>query len=236
MADLGLDASFFATACAEALSVSRKWQTEQQRSESLFAALLDFHSRLRLLNGRGSVAVAELSAFGAGSGLEDVPTLLRMRHVKGVENLMSALRASCERFENHHRSMAEVHASMWERHAMAEDAAAERAGKTKEGDSGGPLNLGFDAPAWSVVGAGRGLDAQRVLLPPVESCIEWVGELDRQYTAELLLKLELIDSIDLSLIGAEDLHGVYELWMLQPGLKPQSLERLRVVVESLTVP
>ena len=85
------------------------------------------------------------------------------------------------------------------------------------------------------MGAGRGLDAQRILRPPVAECIEWLAELDRQYAAELLLKLELLDSIELGSMSADALHGVAQLWSLQPHISLPALERLRVVVASLTL-
>jgi len=218
-----MDAAYLADAFGQALGHSRKWAAEQQRSESLFAALLDFHSRLRQLK------IVELAAFGIGSDLEDVPSLLRARHVRGVENLMSALRTSSIRFQEHHAAFAEVHASMWERHDSAVAAAV---------DSHGPSlsRAAFLAePTWNIVGAGRGLDAQRILLPPVAECIEWLAELDRQYAAELLLKLELLDSIELGSMSADSLHGVAQLWSLQPHISLPALERLRVVVASLTL-
>ena len=145
-----MDAAYLADAFGQALGLSRKWAAEQQRSESLFAALLDFHSRLRQLK------LVELAAFGIGSDLEDVPSLLRARHVRGAENLMSALRKSSIRFQEHHAAFAEVHASMWERHDSAVAAAV---------DSHGPSSstAAFLAePTWNVVGAGRGLDDDNV--------------------------------------------------------------------------
>ena len=61
-----MDAAYLADAFGQALGLSRKWAAEQQRSESLFAALLDFHSRLRQLK------IVELAAFGIGSDLEPI--------------------------------------------------------------------------------------------------------------------------------------------------------------------
>ena len=88
---------------------------------------------------------------------------------------------------------------------------------------------------WGLVGAGRGHDAQPVGLPSPVACIAWVRELDEMYGSELLLKLELLDGIDLG-ARAEVLHGIQRLWTLQPHLTPTSVERLAALAESLTLP
>ena len=56
-----------------------------------------------------------------------------------------------------------------------------------------------------MVGAGQGDDAQRVGLPPPAQCIEWLQAIDQQYAAELLLKLELLDGIDICNVDGEAL-------------------------------
>ena len=88
---------------------------------------------------------------------------------------------------------------------------------------------------YGIVGAGRGLDAQPVGLPSSLELIEWVREIDAQYTAELLLKLELLETVDISM-STDALHNVVRLWVLQPHLSPQALRRAASMAESLTLP
>ena len=49
-----------------------------------------------------------------------------------------------------------------------------------------------------------------------------------------MLKLELLDSVDLGAGGAA-LQGVHRLWTLQPHLEPAPIERLDALTESLTL-
>ena len=216
-----MDASFWSDIFLQALRISRQWAAEQSRAVAILAALVEFDGRLRLLGpGSPGEPPPSLDAFGIGSGLEHVPSMLKEKHMCSVERLLSALRESAGRFSAHQAALSEVHASVWQRHGAG-------------ASSGNPVIM---EPAWDVVGAGRGSEAQHVGLPPPSQCIEWIQELDAMYTSELLLKLELIDSIDLSGgMRAEALQGVMELWTLQPHLCPHALDRLRAVAESLTL-
>ena len=219
-----MDAAFLTEAFADSLKITNKWAAEQERSESLFAALIDFHARLQLL-GRGAGTSAVLRAFQAGSGLEEVPELLHARHVRGLENLMAALHKSASRFESHHSEIAEIQASFWER--LGSDTAA-------KGGSASAIAHCTER-TWDVVGSGRGLDAQQVGLPPLTDCIALMNDLSQQYADELLLKQELLDSIQLQEATPDLLQGIAQLWSLQTKLQPGLHHRLRLLVESLTV-
>ena len=76
--------------------------------------------------------------------------------------------------------LAQLHSSAWQRHATLAVPAAEAA-----------------QPVLAVVGAGRGRVAQEIHMPPTLQCIEWLQELDSKFSHELLLKLELLDRLQL---------------------------------------
>lgn len=86
------------------------------------------------------------------------------------------------------------------------------------------LWVGESAP--SLVGTGHGIEAQKVWLPPPAECIQWIQELDQMYSAEVVLKLELIDSIDIYTMNTNTLQGVAHLWSIQPNLLPDTLALL----------
>ena len=87
-------------------------------------------------------------------------------------------------------------------------------------------------PMVAVIGAGRGRAMETVLMPPVLQCMEWVQELDRHYGSELLLKMQLLDSIALDM-DPTVLSQLLRLWSLQPNLKPFQLERLQSLVTAM---
>ena len=92
-----------------------------------------------------------------------------------------------------------------------------------------------DAPATlAVVGAGRGVLEQPVLMPPAWQCLEWVHELEALLARELLLKTALVDGLahDAPLEHAQQ---TVQLWRLQPNLGRAPLERLQALVGSLTL-
>ncbi|KAL1500574.1 hypothetical protein AB1Y20_013229 [Prymnesium parvum] len=207
-----MDASYWKDVCTQALSLTRRWAAEQERSVAILAALSEFHGRLGLL---------ERGAIGALKALPDASALLHAKHVRGLENLMSALRLATSRFEALHTELSALHGAVWERHAQC---------SRQEAD--GSV---FARPSTSVAGLGCGIDAQQVGLPAVLQFIEWFQELDQMFARELLLKVQLIDSISYSMPPAQ-LADVHRLWTLEPNLSFASLERLSLLVDSLTVP
>ena len=216
-----MDASYFSEIFVRLVSLARQWSAEQKKSESLFAALLEFHGRLVSLS--SSNPFAPLSEEHRET-LEAALPLLRAKHVRGLENILAALHKSAERFKHVRAEMGELHASLWHRHAaLASEGAAQAAA--------------LDVPQWSIVGAGRGHDAQPVGLPAPTTCIEWVRDLDALYAAELIIKLEVIDALD---AGASDevLQLAARTWSEQRHLKsqPVTMERVAVLTESLTLP
>ena len=226
-----MDASFFADIFVRIAALSRRWEAEQAKSERLFTALLTFHDRLHLLS------VGEpLSEVSAMKGQEDLVPLLRGKHMRGLENILTALRKSANTFESLRAEISEVHAAVWQRHGAMVSAAETKPRKSSAATSGGgdATAMLLAEPAWGVVGAGRGRDARPVGLPAPMVCIEWVRELDAMYASELLLKLSLIDSIDLGAKG-EVMQGTQRLWSLQPHLTPAAIERVAALAESLTL-
>jgi hypothetical protein len=210
-----MDAGYWADVFVRLATISRKWSAEQSKTLAIFVALIEFHGRLHLLSPE---------AVGAQEILRDSLPQLRAKHVRGIENLLGAMRKSWERFESLHIEMSELHASVWTRHSAVLSEAGHGSAPASE----------LSEPGWSVVGAGQGLDAQLVGLPPPLECIQWVRKLENQFAAELLLKLELLDSIDLAM-SAEALHGAHRLWTLQPHLDPPTLSRITSFAESLTI-
>ena len=221
-----MDASFWSDTFVCLASLVKRWSDEQGKSETLFAALLEFHIRLLTLTEDALPTLKERA------GLEDTLPLLRTRHVHGVENLLAALQKTAERFRALHTEIAEVHAAAWQRHSAAVTSAESASSKRSSAHDAAAAALA--EPAWDVVGAGRGSDAQRVGLPPPMVCIDWVQELDAMYAAEMLLKLELLDGIDLG-AGAEVMQGVHRLWSLQPHLSTAAIERVAALAEALTL-
>lgn len=211
-----MDASYFAPIFSSALAITRKWSAEQTRCEGVFSAILEFHGRLRLL---APESAEDEAVVGVLAKLPNAVPLLRAKHVRGLERLMSALRESVARYEALHAELSELHAATWQRHAAVTAESPAEA---------------LDEPAWGVVGAGRGADAQRVLMPPPLQCMDWLRELDAMYAAELLAKLQLVDAIDFG-HGAAQLQDVAQQWLLQPHLEEAPIERLSVLVESLTL-
>ena len=219
---MSFDASYWCDIFTQALTVTRQWAAEQAKADAIFTAAIEFHGRLQLLgNADKPAAIASVGSSSIHSQvISDALPRLRNKHVHGLENLLAALHTSAGRFEELRRKLSELHTALWTRHAAAFEPGAR------------PAELA--EPSCSVVGAGRGTDAQRVFLPPPMQCIEWVQELDSMFTAELLLKLELLESISVEL-GNDALHGIYRLWSLQPHLRPMALAQLQALVESLTL-
>ncbi len=229
-----MDATYFAGELGTALSVVRKWEAEQARGASLLAAAQEFHERLLLL-GRD----AEPALLGVLAEVPDAAARLRAKHVRGLENIAAGMHEALNRFESLHRELAELHAALWKRHGLV---AQQRQGQQqsqrqpqKRQPTAAP-EPALHEPAWGVVGAGRGLEAQRVLMPPALTCIELVGEVEAAIGHELLTKLQLIEAVEFGEANGSGLHAVARAWSLQPHLSACSaVERLRNLVESLTL-
>lgn len=212
-----MDASYWQDVFTTALGVVRRWDTEQERTLAILTALGEFYGRLRLL-GSGSDAAQE-EALAALRGHPATLPLLRAKHVRGLENLMVALRLSCEQFGALQAELSQLHARVWERHAKCAD----------------QLGPGHAASAeWGLVGAGRGLEAQRVRLPSPLLCVEWVQELDTSFSREALLKMQLVDTISCDM-PPERLSHVHRAWSLQPNRSPSAVGRLQAIATSLTL-
>ena len=210
-----MDGAYWRDVFTRALEAVRQWSAEHARGERMLIAFADFNERLRWLGSSSAGACPE--ALGVLARFDDAVPLLRGKHARGMENLLAGLRESGARFQSLHETIASLHASAWERHAATPSAAAEA-----------PLHV--DA----VVGAGRGLAAQQVQMPPPLQCLEWLQELDRLYGLELVLKLELIGQLALGMDPAELAHTAH-LWRMQPNVRPAVLARLESLVASLTL-
>ena len=106
-----MDASYWADVSTKALSVVRRWEAEHERSNAVFAALVEFHSRLQLFD-----TTTAPGALGALVDRPDTLPLLHAKHVRGVENLMVALHEGIVRRTTLQDELSRVHASVWERH------------------------------------------------------------------------------------------------------------------------
>lgn len=223
-AAVNCDIATWIDAFTTSMKLIRRWTAEQQRTDSILAALLEFHGRLLLLESGSTSGTAAKEVLEAAAPGEALP-LLHARHVRGLENLLAALQTSARKFEAIQMDMSEVYAEVRQRCGIV------------EGDSSSTLVREdcvdrAQQPTWGLVGAGRGLDAQRVGLPPPAVCVQWVRELDQQFAAEMLLKLELLDAVDLGM-SADALHGIHQLWTMQPHLRPETLERTAALADSL---
>ena len=214
---MAMDASYWQDVCTRAVSVTHRWAVEQERSTSVLAALLEFQARLRLLE----PDAVDAAALGALVGLTDTLPLLHAKHVRGLENLMSALREGVSRLSGLHAELGQMHTSVWERHAKS---------RTNESE---PMRLA--RPSWELAGAGRGLESQRVALPSALQFIEWTQELDQMFGSELLLKTQLLDAISYDM-PTEQLHGVHRIWTLEPNIRSEAVQRWGMLAVSLTIP
>ena len=89
--------------------------------------------------------------------------------MRGLENILASLRDSLSTFTALHTELADLHEAVCLKH-----------GGTGTGEA-----------VLVVVGAGRGVAEQPVLMPPPAQCLDWMRELDRLYCRELLLHLML---------------------------------------------
>mmetsp|Transcript_20117 Transcript_20117/g.41042 ORF Transcript_20117/g.41042 Transcript_20117/m.41042 type:complete len:209 (-) Transcript_20117:88-714(-) len=200
-------ATYWQQLFTQALRVTQLWQAEQARSEGVLTAAAEFQSRLRLLSRTGpSVSTPCILAE-----LPDAVALLRGKHLRGLENIMAALRESIAVFAALHKELAGLHAGARRKHACASTDAP---------------------PTLAVVGAGRGTLEQPVLIPPPWQCLNWVSELDGIFSRELLLKTALVGGLT---HDAEHTQQALHLWRLQPNLGRASLERLHALVSSLSL-
>eukprot|EP00967_Tisochrysis_lutea_P116601 scaffold187897_cov35-Tisochrysis_lutea.AAC.2 len=90
----------------------------------------------------------------------------------------------------------------------------------------------------TIVGAGRGIKAGKILFPPAPEAVRWVKEVDIAFTKELELKLRLLDILTTNDAGPNSLSQLSRaarIWCLQPGIEREAVERLPYLVESLTV-
>jgi hypothetical protein len=201
-----------------ALELTQRWEAEQARSGKVLSAMLDFHGRLQLLNGDANPAT-----LGVLAEHPQAVERLRAKHVHGLENLAAALHEGIGRLQAVHAELEALHAAVWKRHALA----------AQPTESSLPPAL--HEAAWDVVGAGRGIEVQRVrMLPPLQS-VEWLAELESLYGAELLDKLLLAAAVD---FGAEPrrLQEQAARWAQKPqGDGPGVVQRLSLLVDSLTL-
>ena len=100
-------ATYWQQLFTQALRVTQRWRAEHTRSEGVLAAAAEFQSRLRLLSRTGAGAGA-----GAPCVLAQLPhavALLRGKHLRGLENIMAALRESVAVFAALHAELAALH-------------------------------------------------------------------------------------------------------------------------------
>ena len=104
-------ATYWQQLFTQALRITQRWRAEHTRSEGVLAAAAEFQSRLHLLSRTGPGAGA-----GAGAGapcvlaqLPDALALLRGKHLRGLENIMAALRESVAVFASLHAELAALH-------------------------------------------------------------------------------------------------------------------------------
>ena len=225
-----MDASFFRETFSKALKITQRWSAEQSRCETILTSLLEFHGRMALLEDPDTTALRALA------GEADAVELLHAKHVRGLENLMRGLREGVGRFEALHGELGELHADVWKRLTVVQQERRERLRRPAPRSPSAADEPALHESSWDVVGAGCGNEAQHVLLPPPLLCVEWLGELDALYGAELHTKLQLVDAAHLFGEQASRLRDVAKVWALQPHLSDSTaVERLRELVDSLSL-
>ena len=102
-------ATYWQQLFTQALRVTQRWRAEHTRSEGVLAAAAEFQSRLRLLSRTGPDAGAGAGAPCVLAQLPDAMALLRGKHLRGLENIMAALRESVAVFAALHAELAALH-------------------------------------------------------------------------------------------------------------------------------
>jgi len=194
---------------------------------------------------------ALIRADAGGDGSAAVAAL-RSRHERGRDNLHTALREITDKFVGLQLELAQLHGAP---PARAPPAARCRAGqpvlslpsagrvwdrhsKLAHAVSPGEAAALSAEVAATVVGAGRGSKAERVLMPPALTVIGWVRAVDASASRELELKLRLLELLTSTDTGPESparLAKAARLWCLQPGMDREAVDRLTFIVGSLTV-
>ena len=102
-------ATYWQQLFTQALRVTQRWRAEHTRSEGVLAAAAEFQSRLRLLSRTGPGAGAGAGAPCVLAQLPDALALLRGKHLRGLENIMAALRESVAVFAGLHAELTALH-------------------------------------------------------------------------------------------------------------------------------
>ena len=102
-------ATYWQQLFTQALRITQRWRAEHTRSEGVLAAAAEFQSRLHLLSRTGPGAGAGAGAPCVLAQLPDALALLRGKHLRGLENIMAALRESVAVFASLHAELAALH-------------------------------------------------------------------------------------------------------------------------------
>ena len=102
-------ATYWQQLFTQALRITQRWRAEHTRSEGVLAAAAEFQSRLHLLSRTGPGAGAGAGAPCVLAQLPDALALLRGKHLRGLENIMAALRESVAVFAALHAELAALH-------------------------------------------------------------------------------------------------------------------------------
>ena len=102
-------ATYWQQLFTQALRITQRWRAEHTRSEGVLAAAAEFQSRLHLLSRTGPSVGAGAGAPCVLAQLPDALALLRGKHLRGLENIMAALRESVAVFASLHAELAALH-------------------------------------------------------------------------------------------------------------------------------
>ena len=100
-----MDASYWGDVFKQALSISSRWAAEQARTLAMLSAFTEFHERLQMMERTSDETLAKRKAIA------DAWPLLRMKHVRGMENLLAALHSSTSQMESLRGSLSELQTS-----------------------------------------------------------------------------------------------------------------------------
>ena len=205
-----MDGSVWAEECRRAQGALREWARRQAGDATAMHALANHARRRSLLD---TQEPHELSPYLAA--MHGAMPSLRAKHTQAIESLIAALKRAVTRLDVLHAELAAVHASLFERYARC--APDERT-----------------RPARVIVGAGRGIAAQELLMPPAEQCLSWIAELDRLLAHELLEKHELLEGVTHG-AAADELRRAAERWAEVPRARAVAVERLDLLVDALSL-
>ena len=195
-------------------TITRKWNHKHKHAHNLLHALLQFKHRTTLLNQNAHRQRPE--ALRPLENFQHATQALHRKHVKGMENIICALKDALRDFATLHADMAQLRQTF-----------KERVGQNQESREVGPEQV--------IVGAGRGIAAQSMLIPGPEYFMDWLTVADKLFKRELDEKMDSINAISYEM-PVDNLSHMVEFWASQPVARGPVLDQLDLFVDSFSIP